>query len=473
MRRVFLLLIVALVNVSSGARAGGFLMYEHGATATGMADARTASSDDVNAIYFNPAAITELDGLQLQLGVTGFLPYIEYTAARNPDPERQYTRWYGLEVVQINDGENDANAKLKGFSPFHLYVAYKIPKSGVSVGFGVNNPFGLGTYWPGDWDGRFITTESELTTFINQPVVALDIAELAGFKEHLKLSVAVGYNLVYATARMGQQIDLRVGEMFINTATVQGAEGSMLLTGDAIGHGWNVALFAEIPDLLAVGASLRSGISLPLSGTARFWFNDAGLEVLRNPALASSLIFPDQTGGRVTIDLPMNMNFGIAFLGIDRLKLALDFYIALFESYDELDVKFDCVDQEPACSLDMPPIVNDWGTSWQVSLGAEYRVWDGLTLRCGYGTSFSPIPDETLEPSLPDSRQDNISFGAGYRGSFWKVDLGYMLALFEVVKDNDVGDWGDQDHLIPNGKANGTYKTTAHMLALSLSAWFF
>ncbi|MBW1872398.1 MAG: hypothetical protein JRJ19_10055, partial [Deltaproteobacteria bacterium] len=84
-----------------------------------------------------------------------------------------------------------------------------------------------------------------------------------------------------------------------------------------------------------------------------------------------------------------------------------------------------------------------------------------------------PIPDETLEPSLPDSRQDNISFGAGYRGSFWKVDLGYMLALFEVVKDNDVGDWGDQDHLIPNGKANGTYKTTAHMLALSLSAWFF
>ncbi|HUU02286.1 MAG TPA: outer membrane protein transport protein [Myxococcota bacterium] len=461
-----LVLLTALLLGGADTLAGGFLMYEHGATATGMADARTALADDVNALYFNPAAICELEGLQLELGVTGVLPYVSYQAAKQPDPERTYTRYASGGVVQVNDGMHDTDAKLKGFSPIHVYAAYRIPGAFVSIGFGLNNPFGLGTYWPGDWDGRFITTESEITTFVNQPVVAVDLAGLLGFKDRLKLSLAVGYDLVYGTARMAQRIDLRIAEILPAAEPIVDPEGSMLLVGSAIGHGYNFALYAELPGLLAFGASVRSGISLPFSGTARFSFNQAGQDAL----LLTNTHIPDATTGRVTVNLPWNMNFGLAFLGVDRLKLALDLYLAFFQSYDELQMKFDCLEENPPCDLKLDPIKAHWGTAWQLSLGAEYRIWRGLSLRGGYASSFSPVPADTLEPSVPDSRQDNISLGAGFRGSGWKVDLGYMLGFWSVVKDNDVGSWDPSGN--PLGKANGKYTTVAHLLALSVSAWF-
>jgi len=461
MRNLARLMMAAVLLAPGGSGAGGFLIYEHGASATGMADARTAMTGDVNALYFNPAAITELEGLQLQVGTTGILPYVHYEAAGNPVSPRTYRRYTG-EVVEVNDGLNDADAKLKFWTPVHLYVAYKIPKTGISVGYGLNNPFGLGTHWPGDWDGRFITTASEMTTFFNQPVVAVDVAELAGFKDRLKLSVAAGYNFVYATALLEQHVDLRVAERLSSDPEVLGAEGQMSMTGDAIGHGWNLALYAELPGMVALGASLRSGVSLPLSGTAKFAFNPAGqraLEVL-------STDIPAKTGGSVTIDLPVNMNFGLAFLGVERLRVALDFYVSLFSSYDELDVKFDCVEQE-TCDLDMDPIEADWGTSWQVSLGAEYLLTDYLVVRAGYASSFSPVPARTLEPSLPDGRQDQFCAGVGYRGGFWKVDVGYMLAFWDIEKNNEVGREDPSGN--PLGKANGHYSTVSHLLALSFS----
>ena len=61
----------SLLLFSSPALAGGFQILEHSAISTGMANARTALADDVSAVYFNPAAVSELPGLQLQLGLTG------------------------------------------------------------------------------------------------------------------------------------------------------------------------------------------------------------------------------------------------------------------------------------------------------------------------------------------------------------------------------------------------------------------
>jgi long-chain fatty acid transport protein len=461
MSRIIRALMVMMACMPCVSLAGGFLIYEHGASATGMADARTAITGDVNALYFNPAAITELEGLQLQVGTTGILPYVHYQAAGNPVPPRTYTRYSG-EVVEVNDGLHDQDAKIKFYTPVHLYVAFRIPDTGISVGYGLNNPFGLGTHWPGDWDGRFITTASEMSTFFNQPVVAVDIAELAGFKDKLKLSLAVGYNFVYATALLEQHIDLRVAERLSADPAVLGAEGQMRMTGEAVGHGWNLALYAELPGLVAVGASLRSGVSLPFDGTVKFGFNPAGDRALQ----VLSTAIPEKTGGSVTIDLPMNMNFGLAFLGVQGLRVALDFYVSLFSSYDELDMKFDCV-EAGTCDLDMDPMEADWGTSWQVSLGAEYMLTDALVVRAGYATSFSPVPDRTLDPSLPDGRQDQFCAGIGYHAGFWKVDVGYMLALWSVEKDNDVGREDVSGN--PLGKANGRYSTVSHLLALSFS----
>jgi len=464
MKRSIALLCAVLVCISSSALAGGFLLYEHGAAGTGMAGARTASCDDAQALYHNPAAITELEGLQLELGVTGALANVEYEAAKDP-AERSYIRAYDGSEHEINDGQNNMNSKKKMYTPVHLYATYRITDTGITVGLGFNNPFGMGSYWPGTFDGRFIGTETEMLTNILQPVVAVDIAKLLGFKDKFKVSVAGGYNFVYATARLSKHIDLRVAERLSTMVQIIDPWGEMRMTGDAVGNGWNMALYAELPNLLAFGASFRSGIALDFTGSANFWFNSAGYRALE--LLGTDI--PEKDTGKLRVNLPLNMNFGVAFLGIDRLKVAVDFYYADFSTFKELALNFDCVAEE-TCDLDQDPIPKNWGTSWQISVGAEYWITDSLVVRAGWGMVSNPIPDDTYDPSLPDGRRTLLTAGVGYKADWWKVNFGYMLALWEGIKDNKVG--GEDATGNPNGMANGTYTTVAHLPAISFSAWF-
>jgi long-chain fatty acid transport protein len=467
MKRLPLLFAAAVLLVGPTAWAGGFQIFEHGASSTGMANARTAIADDVNALYYNPAAITELEGLQLQVGTTGILPLVHYDAAGPSDSPRTYPSYENGSYMEkpVNDGENSVDAKAKGFTPIHLYATYRFDDLGISVGYGLNNPFGLGMYWPGDWDGKYVGTYTEIQTFFSQPTVAVDIAKLAGFKDRVKLSAAAGYNFVYGTARLGRKTDLRVGEV-LSIGELQDPWGQLNMFGTAFGHGFNLAVYAEIPGLLAFGASVRSAIRMPFSGDAKFKFNDAG----RATVDLLGMSIPDKTTGSVDITLPWNLNFGVAFLGVENLKIAADAYVAFFQSYDELALKFSCV-EEGTCSdsLDADPVVKNWGQSWQFCLGAEYLIAKSIVVRAGAGVVTTPVPDEYYDPSLPDGFRTLVSGGLGYIGSFWKVDLGYMLAMWEGNKDNQVG-IGDDNN--PEGLANGHYTTKSHLLALSLSAWF-
>jgi len=445
------------------ARATGFMNFEHGAVGTAMMDAHTALADDLVSMFYNPAALAELDGFQLQLGTSGILPYTSYQAAGNPDPPRTYRRFNTGETITVSDGTQDADAKIRGYTPIHLHASYRIPGSGFTAGLSVFNPYGLGVFWPGDWDGRFLTTESELTTFLIQFIPVVDIAEMAGFKDNFKLSVSLGYALIPSTAAMARRIDLRVAEMLVDEPIVD-PEGEMKLTGSAVGHGFIASLYAELPGLVSLGACWRRGFTsggempLEFEGTGKFWFNSAGERAKQ--ALALSL--PDSTGGSVTLNLPESINVGIGLLAVEDLRVDLDFYYIFFESYDELAVKFDCTD----CDLqNVAPQEADWNNSYQVSLGAEYRILGSIALRAGISYASTPVPDETVEPSLPHSPGIAFGLGAGYRSDWWKIDVGYMFSSHSRVKDNMVG-WWDNDNN-PNGLANGTYTNTLHILALS------
>ena len=112
MKHTLFIMCLFAASAAYSAKAVGFVIFEHGAAATGMADCRTAMSDDLSALFFNPAAITELEGLQFSLGVTGILPYTSYQAAGNPVPPRDYVRSLTGETVTINDGINSVDAKL-------------------------------------------------------------------------------------------------------------------------------------------------------------------------------------------------------------------------------------------------------------------------------------------------------------------------------------------------------------------------
>jgi len=446
-RLTYPLAVALFVLVSLAARqagAGGFMIYEHSALATGMCDARTALWDDPSSLWYNPAAITQLKGFHLTLGDTLIFPYNSYT----PLPEAERTDYL--------DGEHKAEADFALFYPVHVYFTAQVWKW-LNLGVGVNNPFGLGLFWPGDWDGRFTAWQTDLKTFFVQPAVAVSLARLAHLPQDVELSMAVGLDYVYGIATIHQKVDL--------SNFGPGAEAKMTLEGDGHGLGANWALFAAWKPWFSVGASIRSGVRMNFSGEAAF--KDIPPDV--NTILtALGIILPEKTDGSTTMDLPTNMNFGMAFTGLKKFTFAFDLYVTMWESYDELAVVFDCSktgECYPGLNADAVYPKN-WHTGYQISMGAEYRPIKPVAVRLGYGYVTNPTDKKYYDAMLPDGNRNLVTVGVGYRAPrFFKVDLGYMFAIWQGKKDNDVG---GPSATGPNGKANGTYKAMAHLLAITL-----
>jgi long-chain fatty acid transport protein len=66
----------------SSARGSGFGINEHSARAMGMAGAYTAIAEGPSAIFFNPAGLAALRGLQLEAGLTFIAPSASYRGPR-------------------------------------------------------------------------------------------------------------------------------------------------------------------------------------------------------------------------------------------------------------------------------------------------------------------------------------------------------------------------------------------------------
>ena len=71
---------------------------------------------------------------------------------------------------------------------------------------------------------------------------------------------------------------------------------------------------------------------------------------------------------------------------------------------------------------------------------------------------MSPIPDENVAPSLPGNDRAVITGGTGYTWNSFRGDLGYMLVL--------------TDRELTNGKQDGHYSTTAHLIGINLGYGF-
>jgi long-chain fatty acid transport protein len=108
----------------------------------------------------------------------------------------------------------------------------------------------------------------------------------------------------------------------------------------------------------------------------------------------------------------------------------------------------------------------NWENSSSLRLGIE-RSFERLAFRAGYAYDMTPIPAETIDPSLPDSDKQTFALGGGYRFDRASVDLGYM---FIVSRDREVR------NTLPTGgtpfNQQGKYSTRMHEVGLGFSYRF-
>jgi long-chain fatty acid transport protein len=405
----------------------GFAIYTQGASTLGQGAATIAHTDDPSAIFWNPALMNKLQGTQIQLGTTLIFP------------SRKFESDITGETVKT---EPDV------FFPSTFFITHKFNDK-ISAGLGVFNPFGLATKWPDDWEGRYIATNSEMTTFNINPVVSYQIIP--------QLSFAAGLDFLLLDATLEKNINQTGILSYIMGVPFPAPDIKQKFEGDGTGIGYNFGILLEPHRDISIGASYRSEIKVDIDGRATH--DDV------NPFLSAA--FPN-TNGDTDITLPQQIHVGVYYKGLDPLTFEVALRWEGWSSYDQLKISLD----KPVFNSKTSVAEKDWEDTYSVSIGAKYQLNDSVALLAGYLYGGNPIPDKTFEPAIPDANTHLFTIGTTIKQKNFKVDLAYgYQKLQERNKNNDVGVESSIPGIL-DARANGKYKSYLHMVGISLTYTF-
>jgi long-chain fatty acid transport protein len=392
--------LLVVVGATDDARAAGFANTLQSGTSTAMGGVGVANPNEGNLSYYNPALMSFQEGYRIYAGPMLIMPRTSFESA---------------------DGGRQVDTKKSLFPPPNLHAAYTFSDV-VSAGIGLSLPYGLGIEWPDDWVGRENIQYQQLQTFDLNPNVAFEIPGT-------DLSLAVGGQAIFSTLELRRRIVLR-----------EDTEIQSRLGGSGYGVGATASVAYQPLDNLTLGVNYRSAAKINYSGRAHF-DNEQGT--------AFEDTFVDNAV-ETELTLPHFVGVGVGWR-IDRLFLEIDAQYTTWSTYDEVVIDFQ--QNKPS---DTTTLVNNWRDAWALRFGASYEVVDGLPIRFGVAYDATPIPDATVNASLPGNNRIAGSLGLGYEVGGFRADVGYQL--LQSIERN-----------VTNDRApRGDYRTTAHLLGINV-----
>lgn len=423
-RRLALAAVVAALTVPA-VLASGFHVYEQGSKASGQAVAFIARADDASAAYYNPAAVTKLEGLNIDFGFSAvFLGDTTFTwqgqeTAANP--------LYGVTTPPYASPTlvgTEYDMKDHTPTPAHLGITYKAPGSKLGFSFSLTNPFGLVTDWSNDpnFTGRFSAWKTDLRTFDLAANVAYDFG--GGW------SASLGLNYLYT--------DLRSFSRWVQVPVPLGSGGPIVranLLSDLEGDGGEIGFNGAVHfrnDQWAFGATYRSKFDVEIDGDATFDFlgvtEGAGLppEVVGGIAQNLAALFPAQ-GGKGELRLPATFGLGIAYVGLENWEFELDVSRIAWSHFDEIPLTFERGIGPTAQRV--RAVEENWDDSTAFRFGTSYDINETNQIRAGVYVEDNPIPARTLRPSIPDGDRTGATLGYGLKFGKFGFDI-YWLHIF-------------------------------------------
>ncbi len=414
--------VMATATVSFGA---GFKIAEQGAKAMAMSNAFAAQADDPSALAYNPAGIAFQKGRQFQIGTTTILvPQTEFEGT---------TRLSGAASVS-----EKANRDI--FIAPTVYATTSLESVPLSLGLAINSFHPLAKRWDANSEFRDSIQSISIKPINFQPTVAYRF-------DDLKLAVAAGADITYAQVSLQKMAYTQLPPALGGTYAELGAIGA---DATGTGYGYNLGLQWKPLASLSFGAAYRSKIELELEGDANYLATTA---TGQNAALG--LAKRINTSGATDITLPDALTLGVAWKPVEKLTLEFDAERTGWSSYDKLELKFGT----PLAAFNNKPDEKNWKDVWAYRFGAQYAVTPKFDLRAGYAYDNSPVPDSTLSPELPDADRYNFSVGSGLHNEFGSIDLAYMWVHWV-------------DRAVANAKEAGTFKSDAHLFAVSVTYMF-
>jgi long-chain fatty acid transport protein len=414
-------LVVAAAQQSFGA---GFALFEGSARGNALGGAMVGRADDPSALFYNPAGITQLPGLQFMAGTTFVIPSTTVETFQGG-------------VKTSTDTEDNV------WIPPHVYATYQFNDS-LWFGLGIYSPFGLGTEFPDTWPGRYNSYKAVIETLSINPNVAYKITD--------QLSVAAGMTAMWFDLTLDKKIN---PGSILGIPTPQALDIDSHLTGDTWGYGFNFALHYEPFNWMSLGFAYRSEVKQNVNGTADF------TKPARTPVPATWFNDTDASG---SIKLPAEIFLGAAFMPCKNVTWEVGGVLTMWSSFRDLTVNFDnpiIVLPSPLPSVTQQRSPKEWNDEWRFNTGIEYKALDWLDLRIGYVFDMEPTRSAFADYLVPANDRHLFSGGTGFHWNKWTLDLSYTYLLIE---DRDVFN-STAGGVLPSKFRDGD----AHLVGISLS----
>jgi len=385
--RAAVVALAAALAAPAAASASGFFRFQHGGRATGQAGAFTARADDPAAIFYNPAAITRLDGLQLLGGLDFNNATDEYESATAGSIAADHT-------IQF---------------PPAVYLTWRGPAAGPwALGIGVDAPYWYRVDWdPVDFAPRFRTRLLELELWEVHPVAAYELDE--------RWSVGGGVRYLFGDFEQGLNAQVLVpvtggpaepAELFVDGGT----------SVDGFGFDGAVHYAAQV---WGWGAVYRSAVEVEGSDRLRRSVRDQPFSEEARARLAAMLAM----GGeriRQSVDLPWELRTGVWFAPYPELRIELDLAWQAWSDFEQ-SVSIAGNPLAPVAVVQR----GNWDDVVSLRLGIEGDVGDTLSVYGGVALEPSPVPSQRVDPGFPRGDATVYAVGASYHFPQISFDLGF------------------------------------------------
>lgn len=402
--------------------ANGFRNPPEGAVASGRVG-KTALVEDASAIAHNPANVALLQAKD----------YVGSVAIA--DTETEYRSLDG-----VRQGKTTTDT---AFLPALFFTSPATVKGkDVSFGFGVTSPWGQSTEWSENGPFAFVGLHfAELLTIAFTPMTAFHISDNVLF--------GVGVDLAYSNLSLDQQFAW--GSVTGNPATPPGLMG---VEGDGFGAGARLGLTWLVNERQRFAFTARTPMEIDYEG-------DATVTSIPPPgALPGPLgaMVTPKSGFETEIDFPTVLAVSYGSKPSERMRFGVDFEWVGFSSFDRLPLDLG----RNSVLLPFDSVPQGWRDTITIGFGGDYDVSDTLTLRAGYVWLESPVPPETLAPTIPDTHRHILNVGFGYEYKKHKFDVAYGISFYDdlIVSEN------------VNPAYNGEYDIDSHLLQLTYNYRF-
>jgi long-chain fatty acid transport protein len=414
------LLLFICVGAPSVVFAGGFMIPHQTAKGLALGNAMTAGVNDPSAIYYNVAALGEIEGDEIL--ITGTYAGI-YNSVENS----------GRRAVNKHDDNLLAT----------LFANYHIKNSDFTVGIGTYTPFGLATTYDRQFV-RFAAERTELKTLYVTPALSWHPSKY--------FAVGAGVSFVHASGLFSRALCLAGG----GVCAAPAAQGRLRLTDTTDAFTYNLGLLMKPMENLKFGLTYRArtdirfdSADVKLGGAlAPFGKRRADVRPIPIPPVIAAGLF-----------WQINPSWGAEFV----------YEYARWSEFSRFSATF-----SPPIPLPGFRLPEDWKNTSTLRLGSSYKLNRNWELRGGVAVEETPIPGRTLNPAIPGADLVTLNAGLGYTWHDFGVDFGYMAVFYKTrrVTNNELEGIPATGFAFPGAPGKDKYETFNNFVSMSFSYKF-